>query len=237
MTHWGRTGDAESDEAVGLVQEHKNSREAFFCNLQLTAIFKRESPMTGPITTSNENEEQYFRGRGDYITKRDDDDWYHHRFIGTMMDTIRSAGSDRVVAACGRHLVFIAGETILRYTGTGNTGGGTLTIAQSLWQKTPFRALDLGEDYWFRIDDGARVVRLDRPELHVAVRHGGNTRVKSRDGFRVVDQELRALPQASQDPEHLFTPEDLEFYVSLPAVCEGDGRKSIALQGGGWSGT
>jgi O-antigen biosynthesis protein len=154
---------------------------------------------------------------GDYIVKWDDDDWYHPEFNATMLQALLgSANPNRTLAACGCFLVFIAGETTsLRSTKRGLTAGGTFTFTKDLWRVTRFRAIGLEEDYWFRIDSGAEVVRVEKPGMYVVVRHGGNTWVKSRDGRRVIDDVLRALPISSITPYDVFSREELEFYLSL----------------------
>jgi O-antigen biosynthesis protein len=155
----------------------------------------------------------------EYIIKWDDDDWHHAELNTTLLDALlRSANPDRVLVACGCVLVFIAGETFLRRTPMGLTVGGTLTFTKSSWRRTPFRDVGLEEDYWFRMDTGAEIVRVNRPELYVVVRHGRNTWVKSRDGLRDINRVWRAMPKASVDPAVLFSAEEWEFYSSLPGI-------------------
>jgi glycosyltransferase involved in cell wall biosynthesis len=122
---------------------------------------------------------------GEYILKWDDDDWHHREFLETMLAALLgSANPDEALAACGCVLAFMAGETVLRRTPAGLTVGGTLTFTKALWKRIPFRDIGLEEDYWFRVDTGAKIIRVNRPELYVVVRHGRNTWIKTRDGLR-----------------------------------------------------
>jgi glycosyltransferase involved in cell wall biosynthesis len=156
---------------------------------------------------------------GEYIIKWDDDDWHHDDFNGTMLEALLgSANPDTTLAACGCVLVFMAGDTILRRTPGGLTVGGTLTFTKTLWRRTPFRDLGVEEDYWFRVDTAAEIVRVNRPELYVVVRHGRNTWVKSRDGRRNIDRVWQQLPRAAVEAADLFSSDELEFYLSLPAL-------------------
>lgn len=159
------------------------------------------------------------QARGEYIIKWDDDDWYHPDFNGTMLKALQSAGSGEVVAACGCFLVFIAGEGFLRYSGTGNAAGGTLTFAKSLWRRVPFRDMGQGQDRYFRMDTGNQILRVEEPDLHVVIRHGGNTWIRNHNG-RVTDDVLRALPRVSEDLSTVFSPEEQRFYLSLPPVSQ-----------------
>lgn len=152
---------------------------------------------------------------GEHIIKWDDDDWYHPKFIGAMLQALMSATSDQVVAVCGCFLIFVAGENFFRFSGEGLAAGGTLTFSKTLWQRVAFRDVGIQEDYWFRVDTGNRIVRVNEPELYVLVRHGRNTWVRNRDG-RVTDQVLRALPRVSENLSRMFSPEEEKFYLSLP---------------------
>ena len=113
--------------------------------------------------------------------------------------------------------------------GSGVTAGGTLTFAKSLWRRIPFRDLGIGEDYWFRQDTGNRIVRVQRPELHMFVRHGRNTWVRRRSGEPVVNRVLRAMPEVSKDLAGLFSPEEAQFYRSLPAAGDQGPRRPARL--------
>lgn len=160
------------------------------------------------------------RASGEFIIRWDDDDWYHPAFAATMLKALQEAPEpDQVVAACGCFLLFVAGETYFRFSGPVRGAGSTLTFSKSLWKRVPFRDVKSDADHWFRIDSGNPLVLVDESELFVAIRHGRNTWVKTRDG-RITDQVLRSLPRVSDDLLRLFSPEEEAFYLSLPPVTE-----------------
>jgi len=157
---------------------------------------------------------------GEFIVKWDDDDWYNPGFIAKMLGALRSAPQpENAVAACGCYLVFIAGEKCFRFSGRVRGAGSTLTFSKSHWRRTPFRDLPCQVDYWFLTDSGDSIVLVDDSELFVAIRHGRNTWVKTRDG-RNTDRVLRNLPEVSENLLRLFSPEEEAFYLSLPPVAQ-----------------
>jgi glycosyltransferase involved in cell wall biosynthesis len=173
--------------------------------------------------------------RGELLQKLDDDDYYHPHFLASTVEALRGQGTD-TVAACGTFLVLLARSGEVRHAGRGWFAGATLCFPRRLWERRPFRDVTRGEDWFFLEDHGPRRLRLSRPELFIAVRHGaGHTWTRS--GRRPVDEVFRRRPRYRVPLERLVPPEALAFYRSLrddaPSAGTGMGPGGRHGPGGG----
>jgi O-antigen biosynthesis protein len=151
--------------------------------------------------------------RADVLQKLDDDDYYHPDFLRSTSEALRGQGS-RTVVACGSFLVLLAETGEVRQAGRGWFAGATLCFPRALWERRPFRDVTRGEDWFFLQDHAPRRVRLHRPELFLAVRHGrGHAWITDRG--RPVDEAFRRRPRYPAPLQRLVPPEALAFYESL----------------------
>jgi glycosyltransferase involved in cell wall biosynthesis len=154
---------------------------------------------------------------GQIIQKIDDDDYYAPDFLATTIRTLLESGRRNAIAAFGSFLVYIAGTRSLKCSGRGWFAGGTLCFHRDLWKSHPFRDVNHAEDTYFLEDTSAFRLKIDRPDLYVLVRHGGDhawTRLGNRDVtdyFRSCQDYPRPLSAC------LASEQDLAFYLGLAA--------------------
>lgn len=152
--------------------------------------------------------------RAPTLQKLDDDDWYHADFLASTHEALTGQGEDAVVAA-GTFLVLMAARGTVHHAGRGWFAGATLAFPQALWQRHPFRDVTKGEDWFFLEDAAPRRIRLARPELFMAVRHGAHTWACA--GTRDVDALFARRPRYARPLQALVPPGDLAFYDGLRA--------------------
>jgi glycosyltransferase involved in cell wall biosynthesis len=158
--------------------------------------------------------------RASLLQKLDDDDYYHPDFLGATVAAIRDHGPD-TIAACSAFLVLMARTGEVRHSGDGWFSGATLCFHRSLWERRSFRDINRGEDWFFLQDNAPRRIRLSRPELFIAVRHGID-HTWTRCGARAVDDVFQRRPPYPVPLRDLVSAEALAFYESLraSAACE-----------------
>jgi glycosyltransferase involved in cell wall biosynthesis len=117
--------------------------------------------------------------RGQFCQKMDDDDWYAPLFLERMVATILESRREVCrpsLAFLMPFLFFDLARWEVRRSVDANAPGATLFFAREEWEARPFRPVRFDEDVWFLLDQwrlGAMVVRVDAPELFLAVRHQG----------------------------------------------------------------
>lgn len=117
--------------------------------------------------------------RGRFCQKMDDDDWYAPHFLETMVSSLLASRREvcrPTLAFLMPFLFFDVARWEVRRSISSNAPGATLFFAREEWEARPFRPVRYDEDVWFMLDQtrsGAMVVRVDAPELFLAVRHQG----------------------------------------------------------------
>ena len=166
--------------------------------------------------------------RCEVVQKIDDDDWYHPRFLETMVAAVRAAGRP-AFAGMGRFLVLIAATGRLKDSGPGWCAGGTICFSREIWERNPFHDVRAKADWYFLREWGREPVRVGRRELYILVRHGAGhawTRMGESD---VTGWFARRPDHPRTLAECMPAPEDRAFYASLRA--SGALRGAPALHG------
>ncbi|MGH2367987.1 MAG: glycosyltransferase, partial [Chloroflexota bacterium] len=168
----------------------------------------------GPLTLGAKRNEGVRLSRGGLIMHWDDDDWMAPHRIRYQVDSLlQQAGAE----VCGlRRMLF-------HDVGTGRTwlyeypaserpwlAGGSLLYTRAFWQRSPFPAIDVGEDTQFVWSHSLeRAVVLPEYRFYVATIHPGNTSPKA-----------CAAPYWTPWPgdlQSVMGEEDMSFYRSWPA--------------------
>jgi glycosyltransferase involved in cell wall biosynthesis len=153
--------------------------------------------------------------RGEIICKWDDDDYYHPEFLQTAVRALGTSDEPRLVA-WQYYPVLLRGAGALRVSGLHYVlpfAGATLCFRRRLWQKTPFREVTMGQDWWFSQDTRATHIYVLRPDLYIYIRHGANA-WQTQDQHHI-DTFLRAQRTYPVPLRELVVPECLDFYQSL----------------------
>jgi glycosyltransferase involved in cell wall biosynthesis len=121
--------------------------------------------------------------QGDLIMHWDDDDWSARHRIGYQVEALLAKEAE----LCGlRQMLFHnlnSGDTWLYdYPATRRRwlAGGSLLYTRKYWQRTPFRALQIGEDNYFVSQQSSfPFVALPDYQFYVAMIHSANTSAKN----------------------------------------------------------
>ena len=151
---------------------------------------------------------------GDLLQKLDDDDYYHPDFLQVAARHMPAENRDHVLAAWDCFVMWIVGETHLRYSGHGWTIGNTLLFSRKFWQKAPFRDLARGSDRHFLRDHEGKLIRICAPEHCMVVRHGANTWTDMRSG-QATDAFLRRFPVYPKRLSEIVGADNMPFYETL----------------------
>lgn len=121
------------------------------------------------------------KANGQIIMHWDDDDYYAPDWISTIVAALLSSGAD--IAGMNRVLFYspITDATFM-YEDTEEDKpwlcGATMTFHKSFWEKHKFADLQVGEDYDFVWNTGAKVVAVDYLHGFIAILHPHNTSIK-----------------------------------------------------------
>lgn len=121
------------------------------------------------------------RANGDIIMHWDDDDWYAKDWISKQVEALLTSGAD--ITGLNR-VVFYSPSVNKRwmYEDTDEDKpwlcGATMAYWKTLWEKHPFIDIQVGEDYDFVWNSGAKIFALDYFAGFVALLHPNNTSIK-----------------------------------------------------------
>jgi glycosyltransferase involved in cell wall biosynthesis len=161
--------------------------------------------------------------RGELVAHWDDDDWVGPGRLTAQVRELSSTGSDLCGAEELLHYRLAAGDVWMyrpKAIGHAWLAGGTLAYRRSLWQRTPFADVDLGEDDDFVQRAGGRQRALTDPPWYVAVIHRTNM------AGRLVGGDIWDPRPFGELVRRLSL--DLEFYAGL----RNGGVRPPALQPG-----
>jgi hypothetical protein len=162
--------------------------------------------------------------RGDIVLHWDDDDWQSPDRIGACVRTLR--GGPQTVPHGPPEIQNV--EPSFAYTsqfyayhlaerraarwrswGRGGTLGATFAYHRKIWEQTPFRDVDQGEDNGFWDDHaGSRGIDMQDPSLMVYIRHGQNGSPFITEG--ATDEDTQAA--------RTLLGSDLPFYDELSEI-------------------
>lgn len=121
------------------------------------------------------------KAEGEIIMHWDDDDYYAPSWISKITDALLTSGAD--IAGLNR-VIFYSPSVDKRWMYEDTEldkpwlCGATMTYRKSFWQQHPFIDLQVGEDYDFVWNSGAKIFALDYMEGFVAILHAHNTSIK-----------------------------------------------------------
>ncbi|SEB19851.1 glycosyltransferase family 2 protein [Pedobacter hartonius] len=121
------------------------------------------------------------KSRGEIIMHWDDDDWYAHDWISRQLTVLESSDAD----ICGLNKIMFFSPLVKKFWNYENPNtkepwlsGATLAYRRSFWEKHPFRDVNIGEDYDYVWNKGAKIIAHDYSEGFIATLHANNTTLK-----------------------------------------------------------
>jgi glycosyltransferase involved in cell wall biosynthesis len=121
------------------------------------------------------------KAKGEIIMHWDDDDWYANDWISRQESALSSSRADMTGL---NRVIFYSPSTDQRwmYEDTEEDKpwlcGATMAYKKSSWIKHPFIDLQVGEDYDFVWNSGAKIIAHNYIEGFVAILHAHNTSIK-----------------------------------------------------------
>jgi glycosyltransferase involved in cell wall biosynthesis len=121
------------------------------------------------------------KAKGEVIMHWDDDDYYGYEWIRKSLSALENSGAD----ICGLNKILfyspVAGK-FWDYIDTENErpwlSGATMTYLKSFWKSHPFKDIQVGEDYDYIWNTGAKIFAHDYNEGFIATLHAHNTTLK-----------------------------------------------------------
>jgi glycosyltransferase involved in cell wall biosynthesis len=121
------------------------------------------------------------KATADIIMHWDDDDYYGQDWIGDQIDFLKASNADIVGL---NHIIFYSPlvKKFWEYKDKNIErpwiAGATMAYRKSFWKDHPFRDINIGEDYDYIWNSGAKVVAHDYPDGFIATLHAWNTTLK-----------------------------------------------------------
>ncbi|SHG10418.1 glycosyltransferase family 2 protein [Pedobacter caeni] len=127
------------------------------------------------------------RAKGEIIMHWDDDDWYAPDWISRQVAHISKSDAD----ITGLNRVMFYSPSVEKrwiYEDTDSEKpwicGATMAYHKSFWQKHPFIDIQVGEDYDFVWNSGAKISALDYTTGFISILHAHNTSIKPVENIR-----------------------------------------------------
>lgn len=121
------------------------------------------------------------KAKGEVIIHWDDDDYYAQDWISRQVQALDTSGAD----ICGLdEIIFFSPlrKKYWQYAGTEDgkpwLAGATLAYRKSFWEKYPFKEIQIGEDYDYIWNSGAKIHATGYRDGFIATLHAGNTTLK-----------------------------------------------------------
>jgi len=121
------------------------------------------------------------RSSGEIIMHWDDDDWYAPNWMSKQIKFLESSGAD----ICGLNKITFYSPLVQKFWSYANpdpekpwVAGATLAYYKSFWEKHPFKDIQIGEDYDFVWNSGAKIFAHDFYDGYIATLHANNTTLK-----------------------------------------------------------
>ena len=166
--------------------------------------------------------------RGPLIQKMDDDDWYHPRFLETLVRKRTETMYDVCLPALTFIMPFLFFELstwAIRRSVDFNVPGATLMFDRDDWRERPFRNLPQDEDVWYYRDHrdmGRQITPVGEVELFLAIRHRGVSGDRghtwtSHHGHGSLEDYLQSRPFHDRRPEEILPEWALKAYREIRA--------------------
>lgn len=121
------------------------------------------------------------QARGKVIMHWDDDDYYGEQWITRQLKALENSGAD----ICGLNEITFFSPLRKKYWKYGDKSterpwlaGATMAYFRSFWETHHFKDLQIGEDYDYIWNSGAKIFAHDYNEGFIATLHGSNTTLK-----------------------------------------------------------
>ena len=118
---------------------------------------------------------------GEIIMHWDDDDYYAFDWISRQLNVLENSDADIV----GLNEIYFFSPVVnrfWRYSDKDNDrpwlSGATMAYRKSFWEKHPFKDVNIGEDYDYIWNSGAKIQAHEYPDGFIATLHAGNTTLK-----------------------------------------------------------
>ena len=153
---------------------------------------------------------------GDYISRLDDDDWYHRDHLSVSITPLLQLTPS--ISMATSYMILFLKSWELHYLPRTSCAGGTICFDRSAWNLKRFEDLNASEDWNFICNRSFPILRPLNQYLatYVIVRHEHNTWNDWQGTKTPVNASLAKLgKKQSRGPEGFFSPEDLAFYQRL----------------------
>lgn len=121
------------------------------------------------------------KAKGDIIIHWDDDDWYAQDWISREVQVLLNSDAD----ICGLNEIIFYSSLLNKFWKYSDQNlqepwlsGATMAYRKSFWVKHPFKDIQVGEDYDYIWNTGAKILAHDYSEGFVAILHAKNTTLK-----------------------------------------------------------
>lgn len=121
------------------------------------------------------------RAQGEIIMHWDDDDYYAYDWMNRQLKALEESQADIV----GLNKIVFFSPLVKKYWDYADTNtarpwlsGATMAYRKSFWEKHPFKDLNIGEDYDYIWNSGAKIYAYDYPNGFISTLHANNTTLK-----------------------------------------------------------
>ena len=121
------------------------------------------------------------KAKGEIIVHWDDDDYYGYDWIKESVNALETSGAD----ICGLNEIIFYSPIENKYWTHKNDSsdrpylaGATMSYLKSFWRKHPFKNLQIGEDYDYVWNTGAKIFAHRYKDGFIATLHSANTTLK-----------------------------------------------------------
>jgi len=121
------------------------------------------------------------KAQGEIIIHWDDDDYYGYDWINQSIEALERSGAD----ICGLNEIMFYSPIENKYWTHKNEdvdrpyiAGATMAYSKDFWKKHPFKDIQIGEDYDYVWNSGAKIFAHNYKEGFIATLHSENTTLK-----------------------------------------------------------
>lgn len=127
------------------------------------------------------------QAKGEIIMHWDDDDWYAGDWISRQLTAIESSGAD----ICGLNDILFFSPVVNKFWRVVDKkmdrpwlAGATMVYRKKFWLQHPFKDVQIGEDYDYVWNTGAKIFAHDYVNGFIATLHAHNTTLKPFEDHR-----------------------------------------------------
>lgn len=120
------------------------------------------------------------KARGEIIMHWDDDDYYPYDWMTRQLIALEESNADIV----GLNQILFFSPLVNKFWNYENKeeppwlSGATMAYRKTFWEKHPFKDLQIGEDYDFIWNSGAKIYAHSYPNGFISILHANNTTLK-----------------------------------------------------------